>query len=62
MRQKKSITYNTQAKELVPAKTELPLSSRVYKCDKYNSEIDRDLNATINILNIREAGRELLVY
>ena len=40
-------------------KTELPLSSRVYKCDECNSEIDRDLNASINI---REAGRELLAY
>lgn len=40
-------------------KTELPLSSRVYKCDECNSEIDRDLNASINI---REVGRELLAY
>ena len=40
-------------------KTELPLSSRVYKCDKCNSEIDRDLNASINI---REVGKDLLAY
>ena len=40
-------------------KTALPLSSRVYKCDECNSEIDRDLNASINI---REVGRELLAY
>ena len=40
-------------------KTELPLSSRVYKCDECNSEIDRDLNASINI---REVGRNLLAY
>ncbi|WP_448821641.1 zinc ribbon domain-containing protein [Cetobacterium sp.] len=31
----------------------------MYKCDECNSEIDRDLNASINI---REVGRELLAY
>ncbi|MCQ8213435.1 transposase [Cetobacterium somerae] len=40
-------------------KAELALYSRVYKCDEYNSEIDKDLNASINI---REVGRELLAY
>ncbi len=40
-------------------KTELPLSSRVYKCDECNLEIDRDLNASINI---REVGKDLLAY
>ncbi|MGL5355556.1 MAG: RNA-guided endonuclease InsQ/TnpB family protein, partial [Cetobacterium sp.] len=40
-------------------KTELALSERVYKCEHCNSEIDRDLNASINI---REAGRILLAY
>ncbi|MGL5278219.1 MAG: RNA-guided endonuclease InsQ/TnpB family protein, partial [Cetobacterium sp.] len=40
-------------------KTELPLSSRVYKCDECKLEIDRDLNASINI---REVGRSLLAY
>ena len=40
-------------------KTELGLSERVYKCDGCNSEIDRDLNASINI---REVGRKLLAY
>ena len=40
-------------------KTELALSERVYKCDECSSEIDRDLNASINI---REAGRKLLAY
>ena len=40
-------------------KTELALSERVYKCEECNSEIDRDLNASINI---REAGRTLLAY
>ena len=40
-------------------KTELSLSERVYKCEHCNSEIDRDLNASINI---REAGRTLLAY
>ncbi|MGL5051621.1 MAG: RNA-guided endonuclease InsQ/TnpB family protein, partial [Fusobacteriaceae bacterium] len=40
-------------------KTELALSERVYKCERCNSEIDRDLNASINI---REAGRTLLAY
>lgn len=40
-------------------KSELALSERVYKCDECNSEIDRDLNASINI---REVGRELLAY
>ena len=40
-------------------KSELALSERVYKCDECNSEIDRDLNASINI---REIGRELLAY
>ncbi|MGL6066929.1 MAG: RNA-guided endonuclease InsQ/TnpB family protein, partial [Cetobacterium sp.] len=40
-------------------KTELALSERVYKCEHCNSEIDRDLNASINI---REAGRTLLAY
>ncbi|MGL6065624.1 MAG: RNA-guided endonuclease InsQ/TnpB family protein, partial [Cetobacterium sp.] len=40
-------------------KTELALSERVYKCEHCNSEIDRDLNASINI---REAGRALLAY
>jgi len=40
-------------------KTELSLSERIYKCDECNSEIDRDLNASINI---REVGRNLLAY
>ena len=40
-------------------KIELSLSERVYKCDECNSEIDRDLNASINI---REVGRKLLAY
>lgn len=40
-------------------KTELSLSERIYKCDECNSEIDRDLNASINI---REVGRTLLAY
>lgn len=40
-------------------KTELPLSSRVYKCNQCSSEIDRNLNVSINI---REVGRELLAY
>ena len=40
-------------------KSELALSERVYKCDECNSEIDRDLNASINI---REVGRDLLAY
>ena len=40
-------------------KTELSLSSRVYKYDRCNSEIDRDLNASINV---REVGRSLLAY
>ncbi|MGL6130354.1 MAG: zinc ribbon domain-containing protein, partial [Fusobacteriaceae bacterium] len=37
----------------------LSLGERVYKCEHCNSEIDRDLNASINI---REAGRTLLAY
>ncbi|MGL5377090.1 MAG: RNA-guided endonuclease InsQ/TnpB family protein, partial [Cetobacterium sp.] len=40
-------------------KTELALSERVYRCEECNSEIDRDLNGSINI---REAGRALLAY
>ncbi|MGX6592803.1 zinc ribbon domain-containing protein [Cetobacterium ceti] len=40
-------------------KTELALSERVYKCDECSSEIDRDVNASINI---PEAGRNLLAY
>lgn len=40
-------------------KTELSLSTRIYSCDSCNLEIDRDLNASINI---REAGKNLLAY
>lgn len=40
-------------------KTELKLSERIYHCEKCDVEIDRDLNASINI---REAGRKLLAY
>ncbi|MGL5123958.1 MAG: zinc ribbon domain-containing protein [Fusobacteriaceae bacterium] len=40
-------------------KTELLLSTRIYSCDSCNLEIDRDLNASINI---REAGKNLLAY
>ncbi|MGL6120562.1 MAG: zinc ribbon domain-containing protein [Fusobacteriaceae bacterium] len=35
------------------------LSERVFNCENCNSEIDRDLNASINI---REAGKKLLAY
>ena len=38
---------------------ELKLSEKVYKCDECGSQIDRDLNASINI---REVGRNLLAY
>ncbi|MGL5961495.1 MAG: RNA-guided endonuclease TnpB family protein [Cetobacterium sp.] len=40
-------------------KSVLSLGERVYKCEHCNSDIDRDLNASINI---REAGRTLLAY
>ena len=40
-------------------KSELSLSERVFHCENCNSELDRDLNASINI---REAGRKLLAY
>lgn len=40
-------------------KLELHLSERVFSCEYCNSEMDRDLNASINI---REAGKKLLAY
>ncbi|MGL5051963.1 MAG: RNA-guided endonuclease InsQ/TnpB family protein [Fusobacteriaceae bacterium] len=40
-------------------KTELHLSERVFHCENCNAEIDRDFNASINI---REAGKKLLVH
>ncbi|MGL5050642.1 MAG: IS200/IS605 family element RNA-guided endonuclease TnpB [Fusobacteriaceae bacterium] len=40
-------------------KSELHLSERVFHCENCNTEIDRDLNASINI---REAGKKLLSY
>ncbi|MGL5125536.1 MAG: RNA-guided endonuclease InsQ/TnpB family protein, partial [Fusobacteriaceae bacterium] len=40
-------------------KSELHLSERVFHCENCNIEIDRDLNASINI---REAGKKLLSY
>ncbi|MGL4569030.1 MAG: RNA-guided endonuclease InsQ/TnpB family protein [Fusobacteriaceae bacterium] len=40
-------------------KSELHLSERVFYCESCNTELDRDLNASINI---REAGKKLLAY
>ncbi|MCJ8341913.1 MAG: transposase [Cetobacterium sp.] len=34
----------------------MALSERVYKCDECGSQIDRDLNTSINI---REAGKNI---
>ncbi len=38
-------------------KEELPLSNRIYCCTKCNLNIDRDLNAAINILNKHTVGQ-----
>ncbi|MEQ8199012.1 MAG: transposase, partial [Clostridiaceae bacterium] len=35
-------------------KKDLKLSDRVYKCDNCKTEIDRDLNASINLANANE--------
>ena len=35
-------------------KKDLKLSDRVYKCDNCNTSIDRDLNASINLANVKE--------
>ena len=35
-------------------KKDLKLSDRVYKCDNCKAEIDRDLNASINLANAKE--------
>nr|WP_297488116.1 zinc ribbon domain-containing protein [uncultured Cetobacterium sp.] len=40
-------------------KSELKLSERTYKCETCGIELDRDINASINI---RELGRTLLTY
>ncbi|MGL6130681.1 MAG: RNA-guided endonuclease InsQ/TnpB family protein, partial [Fusobacteriaceae bacterium] len=40
-------------------KSELHLSERVFHCENCGAEIDRDLNASINV---REAGKKLLTY
>ena len=34
-------------------KATLKLSERVYKCDECGSEIDRDINAAINLSNYK---------
>ena len=36
-------------------KKDLKLKDRVYKCDKCNLEIDRDYNASINLMNYSKA-------
>ena len=34
-------------------KKDLKLSDRIYKCEKCGLEIDRDLNASINLMNYK---------
>lgn len=53
--------YNTskQCSNCGNIKTNLSLSDRIYKCDKCNLILDRDLNAAINILNKSKLGANL---
>jgi putative transposase len=37
-------------------KTDLKLSERVYRCDSCGFELDRDLNAAINLKNVLNTG------
>ena len=38
-------------------KSELKLSERVFKCENCGAEIDRDLNAAINLANYGSTGK-----
>lgn len=43
-------------------KVDLKLSERIYKCDKCGLEIDRDLNASINLKHYREFPEKLSLW